>query len=85
MISKICTIFDGKAEAYTQPMFFQSTGQAVRSFSDAVNDGESNFSRHPEDYTLFCLGEWDERSGKIMLDTAPIALAQAIHLIHVKE
>lgn len=81
MISKICSIYDGKADAFTQPMFFQSTGQAVRSFSDAVNDGESNFSKHPEDYTLFVLGTWDERTASIVLETAPVAIGQAIHLV----
>ncbi len=81
MISKICAIYDGKAEAYSQPMFFQSTGQAVRSFGDECNRSDSNIGMHPEDYTLFLLGEWNERDGTIVLETAPVALGQAIHLV----
>lgn len=85
MIMRICSIFDGKAEAYTTPMFFQSTGQAVRSFADAVNDGKSDFSNHPEDYTLFLLGDWDQRSGKLEVLDAPVALGQGIHLVNREE
>ncbi len=85
MISKICSIYDGKAEAYSQPMFFQSTGQAVRSFSDIVNDREHAIGQHPEDYTLFVLGEWNERNGEITLETAPVALGQGIHLVQRSE
>ncbi len=81
MTSKICAIWDSKAEAYSQPMFFQSEGQAVRSFGDESNRNDSNIGKHPEDYTLFLLGEWDERTGKISLETAPVSLSQAIHLV----
>ncbi len=78
---KICTIYDAKAEAYMQPMFFQSAGQAVRSFSDVVNDKSHAIGQHPEDYTMFCVGEWDERSGKIEVLTAPVSLAHGLTLV----
>ncbi len=81
MIMKICTIYDGKADAFMTPMFFQSTGQAVRSLADAVNDGKSDFAKHPEDYTLFCLGDFDQRNAALVLETAPVCIGQAIHLI----
>ena len=35
---KIFTVFDDKIEAYTMPFFQQSRGQAVRTFTDTVND-----------------------------------------------
>lgn len=60
----ICSIWDSKAEVFSQPMFFQAKGQAVRSFSDAVNE-EGNFKKHPEDFTLFVLGEFDDNTGLI--------------------
>ncbi len=84
MISKMCSIYDGKAEAFSQPFFAQSTGAAVRSFAEIANDSEHPIGKHPEDYTLFELGDWDERRGSVVLRTAPVALGQAIHLV-VKE
>lgn len=60
----ICSIHDVKAEAYLSPMFFMARGQAIRAFSDAVN-GDSDIAKHPEDFTLFVIGEWSEDSGQI--------------------
>lgn len=60
-----CSIRDAKAEAFMTPMFFQSKAQAIRSFGDAVNNPESDFSKHPEDYTLFTLGLFDPETGKL--------------------
>ena len=80
MIMKMCSIHDGKAEAWMNPMYFQSSGQAVRSFQDVVNDPESDYFKHPEDYSIFELGEFDPREGKIVLLGAPLHLASAINL-----
>ncbi len=77
----ICAIYDSKAEAYSQPMYFQSTGQAVRSFSDECNRKDSNIGMHPEDYTMFHFGDFDERTGAFDFLTAPVALSQAVHLV----
>ncbi len=60
----VFTIRDSAAEAFMRPFFAQSSGSAVRSFSDAVNDPEeSPMGAHPEDYTLFLVGEFDELTG----------------------
>lgn len=64
----ICSIQDTRAAAWMNPMFFQSAQQAIRSFEDAVNQKDSEFGRHPEDYILFRLGEFDQRTGEIELE-----------------
>ena len=61
----ICSIHDSKAEAWLLPMFFQAPAQAVRVFTDAVNTQEGDIKNHPEDYTLFKIGYFDELSGEI--------------------
>lgn len=81
MVKYICSIFDVKAEAWLVPMFFQGKGQAVRSFNDAVNDPGTEFGKHPEDYTLFLLGEFDERSGYISVRDAPEPLVVGVNLV----
>lgn len=65
MILKIFAVYDRKVEAYLQPMFMQTVGQAVRGFSDACKDDKSNLSKHPEDFVLEQLGEFDDHSGEI--------------------
>lgn len=77
---RICSIYDTKAEAYLTPMFFQASGQAVRSFGDAVNQAESEFCKHPEDYVLFEFGEWDPHGGVFLVLEAPRCLARGIDL-----
>lgn len=77
MIHKIVAIFDRKAEAFLKPVFVQSNGAAVRSFGDAVNDETTEFHKHPEDYTMFSLGEWNDSTG-VFDQFDPIEIAKAI-------
>lgn len=56
-------IFDSKAGTYNTPIFFPTQAVAERSAIDALTDADSEIARHPEDYTMFCIGEYD-------LDTA---------------
>ncbi len=81
MIMKICTIYDNKAEAYLQPMFFQSLGQAERSFGDVINDSKHAIGQHPADYTMVCVGNWDESKGDIEVFAVHIPVAEGIHLV----
>lgn len=67
---------DAKAEAYLRPFFADTRGVAVRSFSDAVNDGSSPFFAHPEDYSLWELGAFDQESGVLVCEL--VALGQAV-------
>lgn len=78
MISKIYAIYDSKLEAYMQPFFMQSKGQAVRAFTDTVNDDKTQFWKHPEDFTLFELGEYDDSTGKVSSYTTNISLGVAL-------
>lgn len=68
-------IYDAKALGFTQPLFVQALGQAVRSFSDSVNDGKSEFARHPEDYTMFHVGSYDDATGLLEALPTPVSLA----------
>lgn len=70
----MCAVYDSKVGAFMTPMFFQSTGQAIRSFSDAVNTKDSDFARHPEDYGLFELGTFESGSGMMELVAQPKSL-----------
>lgn len=74
-------IRDSKAEAWMTPLFFQSSAQAVRSFGDAVNDAQSDFAKHPEDYALFELGRFDPATGEIVVCEQPVSLAVGVNLL----
>lgn len=63
MILLACSVFDAKVGAFTNPMYFRSRGEAIRSFSTAVRDEKSQFALFKADYALVYLGDWDDGSG----------------------
>lgn len=62
---KIYAIYDQATEAYGQPFFVKSQGQAVRSFKEECENKESQFNKHPADYELWYIGEYDEETAVI--------------------
>ena len=75
------TVYDSKAEAYLQPWGNKTKGQAIRMFTDTVRDEKSNFNKHPEDYTLFEIGEYDESTAELLAHEAKISLGSAIEML----
>lgn len=75
MNMNIYSIFDKGIEAYLRPFTMQAHGQAIRSFLDEVNNDSSPISKHPEDYTLFFIGTWNESNAEIVTQE-PMRLAR---------
>jgi len=75
---KMFTVYDSKAEAYMQPFFAKSTGEALRSFSDTCQDKNHIFAKHPGDFTLFELGTWDEQTSDFVIYESKKSLGTAI-------
>lgn len=65
MIHKIFTIHDSAAGAYLAPFFLHAEGIAIRTFTDCINDDNHAFGKHPKDYNLMVLGEFDDSNGTI--------------------
>ena len=78
MNHKIFTVYDQKAEAYLPPFFLPQVGQATRVFADCVNSDSHQFAKHPEDYTLFQLGTFDDNTGEILKLTVPKLLGTGL-------
>lgn len=62
---KIFSVRDRAIDAFGQPFFASSTGGAIRGFSDEVNRTAENnqLNKHPEDFDLYLLGEFDDSTG----------------------
>lgn len=76
MLAKVFTVFDSKAVAYMSPFIEASTGTGIRRFSDEVNNTSNSRSAlvaHPEDFTLFEIGTWDEIAGVVLPYEAKIS------------
>lgn len=79
---KIIAIKDRAIDAYGQPIFVRATGQATRSFIDEINNEKSEMAKHPEDYDLYLLGEYDERSGQVQSEPIPALLLRGQDVIN---
>lgn len=77
----IVSIYDAAATTFSLPMYMVTKGAAVRSFSDAVGDDKSPFCAHPEDYTLFALGTFDDTSGEFVTLSAPEKVITAVECV----
>lgn len=73
---KVFAVFDGAVSAFERPFFARSSAEAIRSFEDAVTDPNSPFSKHPVDFALFCLGDFDDVGG-VFSGGPPLRLAGA--------
>lgn len=80
IIQRMYTIRDNKAECYLSPFFFQRDGEAIRAFDDVVNKSGSQINAHPEDFSLFKVGEFDQDTGSVT-PIAPISLGCALDFL----
>ena len=85
MIHKIFTVYDSKVEAYLPPFYQQSKGAAIRAFTDTCNEAGHPFNKHPEDYTMFELGAFDDTGANFELHKTPISIGVAIEFINERE
>lgn len=80
MILKVFAIYDSKAEAYLQPFFMANKGTAIRAIADILTKPDHSFSKYPEDFTLFELGEYDDSNGKMLPHSTPNPIIKTIEL-----
>lgn len=63
MIYKIFSVWDLKTEAYMQPFFSPTLGSGIRAFLDASQEPNSMLAKHPSDFHLHHVGEFDDSTG----------------------
>lgn len=81
MITHYYTIFDAAVNAFMPPFQSRADGEALRQFTDAMNDEKSHFNRHPHDYTLFYIASFDDESATFELPTAPRRLISGTEVL----
>lgn len=68
--------------AFNTPFSFHRKEQAMRTFSDCLKSPEHQFSKNPQDYTLFEIGSYDDESGQIIPIT-PISLGNGLEFLQI--
>lgn len=84
MILKAYSVYDRKTLQYHPPFFASTDGAAVRSFGDLANDLNTNVGRHPNDYVLFCIGEFDDQKGAMVPVSPLLHVADAVALVRLE-
>lgn len=64
MILKVFSLYDSKGKAFGPPAFFNTRGLAIRSLKDAVESGEGALGKHPEDFVMYEIAEWNDNTGE---------------------
>lgn len=80
MILEVFTVMDKAVQAYLQPFYCRSKGEALRSFSEACNDQKNNFYKHSSDFYLVYLGTYDDKSG-LFNSVEPVRIISASECI----
>lgn len=80
---KVFAVLDMKMKCFMQPFTSMNGGVASRMFQDSIT-GDSVIGKHPEDFALYELGEFDEQTGFLQSHVTPVSLGLAVQFMEVK-
>ena len=71
----VITTYDKKAHRYGELYCFNSKEEAIRAFGDGISQSGSQMNRHPEDYQLVHLADFDFVHGVVVGSSERVVLA----------
>lgn len=74
---KAFAVRDNKIASFKTPFYHHHTGEALRSWEDLANDPQSIVHKHPEDFSLYEIGEFNVDNGLMIPLELPHLLAGA--------
>lgn len=87
MIRLVVSVRDGATGLFGQPWFVVARGQAIRAFTDEVNrkPGDTDLAKHPEDFELYAVAEFDESTGRFGSIGDPEPLIRGKDCVNVEQ
>lgn len=76
----VFSIFDMKTGAYSTPFFMAHVGEALRACIDLGQDRSTTVGRHPADFALYKIGEFDMATG-LLIPEQPTSLGSIVSLL----
>ena len=73
-------IFDRASGIYDRPFPSRSDAEASRAFSDIAVAADHPIGQHPDDYTLFEVGIWDDNAGELV-GTSPRKVINGVEAV----
>ena len=59
----VYAVRDNKLGIYTPPFIARVDAEAIRMVLAACRDPNTTVAQYPDDFSLFCVGTWDEEKG----------------------
>lgn len=82
---KIFAFFDMKISKYICPFFSESPADAERVATNLVRSREAaNFYNFPSDFSLYCLGDYDDVTGLLTGNQVPLFVVSCGSLCRLK-
>lgn len=77
MVSPMFSVFDVRANVFQPPVARPNDAVAMRDFEQSVKDANGVMAKFPEDFSLFCVGYWNDETGAMqpLADTRRLAHA----------
>lgn len=85
MLLNAYSIYDNKALVYAPPFYAQNDATAKRIVSDAATDPNSSLSRHPSDYSVFLVGNYNDATGTLTPCMPLVHVSDVLALIRMPE
>lgn len=82
MILRVYVVYDSKTEAYFPPFYQTTNAAALRDFTDKVNTPNHPWCKHPEDFSLFAVGSFDDLNGCLTPISPHVTLGKAIEYVN---
>lgn len=82
MVKQVYSIEDVKLNVFLPPMVLINDMAARRLFSDVANDSQTDVGRHPEDFRLVRLGDFNDNSGLLSPLATPEFLCNAVEFVN---
>lgn len=79
---QIFALYDSAAQIYGQPMFILNKGYAVRGFQELANNKSDNVGKHPADFTLFHIGEYEDTDCTIKMFESKVSCGTALEYVN---
>lgn len=78
----VMAVRDKRTEFFLTPtMFVRAKGEGIRWFMDVMSNPEHSFSKHPGDFDLYVLAEFDDNSGVFTCDASlPMQVISGLEL-----
>lgn len=76
------TLIDKASKTTNHPMPFASQRDAVDGLREVVNDEKTALHKHPEDFALYQLGEYNPRDMKMEIFDPPKIIIEVSQLLN---